>query len=365
MTPTLPCRRLSRCPPAAPTPEPTVDRSQPTTYIVQSGDVLGLIAERFDADIAELRSVNGLDGNLIRVGQELTIPAADGSTTTTTETTQEADAAPAAPAATSAPATSVSCNSAATGHCVQPGESLLGIALKYDVTVESLRAANPGISGDLIKSGEVLNLPGSGTGTSDPAPVVTTDNPAVVESPTAVVVISRSDAECAAANPVYPYFHDFGDGRIGCYANPFGDVTPVPTASAERLADSDECPVNHVLYDLGDGSGLLCYPFDGGVTLTPTPEPTGTAGVGVSLNYGRPPCREGYVVLTGTNRCWPEATNTAATTVTPTGTTTTTGNTVSCAEPNFTEDARGRCFLTQAGLDAGCEVVDNVAKCSA
>ncbi|KAG1648436.1 Glucokinase [Nymphon striatum] len=48
-------------PTAAPTPEPTVDRSQPSTYIVQSGDVLGVIAERFDADIAELRRVNGLD----------------------------------------------------------------------------------------------------------------------------------------------------------------------------------------------------------------------------------------------------------------------------------------------------------------
>ena len=155
-------------PTAAPTPEPTVDRSQPTTYIVQSGDVLGLIAERFDADIAELRRVNGLDGNLIRVGQELTIPALDGSTEPSDD--DAATAATSVPSPTTAPSGPVTCSSAATGHCVQPGESLLGIALKYDVTVEALRAANPGVSGDLIKSGEVLNLPSGG---ASPTPAAT------------------------------------------------------------------------------------------------------------------------------------------------------------------------------------------------
>ncbi|MGZ0179444.1 MAG: LysM peptidoglycan-binding domain-containing protein, partial [Acidimicrobiales bacterium] len=146
-------------PTAAPMPEPTVDRSQPTTYIVQSGDVLGLIAERFDADIAELRLINNLDGNLIRVGQALTIPALDGlAAASDDEGSTETAGASSGP---------VSCNSTASGHCVQPGESLLGIALEYDVTVESLRAANPGVSGDLIKSGEVLNLPGEA---SNPAP---------------------------------------------------------------------------------------------------------------------------------------------------------------------------------------------------
>ena len=114
-------------PTAAPTPEPTVDRSQPTTYIVQSGDVLGLIAERFDADIAELRRVNGLDGNLIRVGQELTIPALDGSTEPSDD--DAATAATSVPSPTTAPSGPVTCSSSATGHCVQPGESLLGIAL--------------------------------------------------------------------------------------------------------------------------------------------------------------------------------------------------------------------------------------------
>ena len=347
-------------PTAAPTPEPTVDRSQPTTYVVQSGDVLGLIAERFDADIAELRRVNGLDGNLIRVGQELTIPALDGSTDTGDATSGEtaSGSTAATPAPTSAPAATVSCNSNATGHCVQPGESLLGIALQYDVTVESLRAANPGISGDLIRSGEVINLPGSDTSDPAPAPTTAPSDPAPAGTPVpAATTGPLNDADCAARNPEFPFFHA-ADGL--CYANPIGGATAVPTAVGGNTEDT--CPEGRFLWEDG-----LCYPIPG-VTVTPTPESTSTVGNGSTEDYGRPPCRDGYVVILSTNRCWPEASNTSPATVTPAPATTTTattsaGNEVACVEPNFTEAASGTCFLLQEGLDAGCSVVDNKAIC--
>ncbi|KAG1648439.1 Acyl-CoA dehydrogenase FadE34 [Nymphon striatum] len=214
-------------PTAAPTPEPTVDRSQPSTYIVQSGDVLGVIAERFDADIAELRRVNGLDWQ-------------PHSTDESAAPAEQATSAPSGPAATSAP---VSCGSTATGHCVQPGESLLGIALKYDVTVEALRAANAGISGDLIKSGEVLNLPGTTTTTDpDPAPAATAV-PVAGSTPLPEVTVGpANDADCAARNPEFPYYHA-ADGL--CYANPIdgdgsGSPTPIPTVAGGDL--DQDCP---------------------------------------------------------------------------------------------------------------------------
>lgn len=368
-------------PTSAPTPEPTVDRSQPTTYIVQSGDVLGLIAERFDADIAELRRVNGLDGNLIRVGQELTIPAAEPATTTT----ESAEAAPAESSSDSSTTTTtttttssapVSCNSAATGHCVQPGESLLGIALKYDVTVESLRSANPGISGDLIRSGDVLNLPGGGAATTTTTTdttttttdTTTTTGTTITTDPAPVATVGPiNDADCAARNPEFPFFHA-ADGL--CYANPIGgttttnalgqttQVTPQPTAFGGDI--DQDCREGFFLWSDG-----LCYPIPG-VTVVPTPGPT-TAPV--QADYGRPPCRSGYVVLVATNRCWPEDTTTNPTTVTPTpvpgttSTTTSTGTATSCSGVNFTEDAAGKCFLTQEGADANCEVINNVATC--
>lgn len=338
-------------PTAAPTPEPTVDRSQPSTYVVQSGDVLGLIAEEFDVDIAELRRVNNLDGNLIRVGQQLTIPAAEGASSGGEGESAAPAPAPtsSAPAPTSAPAAPVSCGSAATGHCVQPGESLLGIALKYDITVDELRAANPGISGDLIRSGDVLNLPGSSapspTSPAAPAPTVAAGTTPVASGPT-------NDAECAARNSEFPYYHA-ADGL--CYANPIG-ATVVPTAVGSDGNEDVTCPPGRFLWDDG-----LCYPIPG-VTVTPTAGPTATAGP--LPNYGVAPCRPGYVPLES-GRCWPSPETTPSTvTPVPTGTVSS-GTTVACVEPNFVEGAGGTCFLLQAGVDAGCTIEGNVPKCPA
>ncbi len=44
-------------------------------YTVVRGDTLGAIARAFSVNIVELRKVNGLNGDLIREGQTLTIPA--------------------------------------------------------------------------------------------------------------------------------------------------------------------------------------------------------------------------------------------------------------------------------------------------
>lgn len=303
-------------PPTAVPPEPTVDRSQPTTYVVQTGDVLGLIAERFDADIAELRRINGLSGNLIKVGQELTIPAAGGATTTDTgtETAAPAPTSAAAPAPTSPPAP-VTCPAGAVGHCVQTGENLSGIASKYGVAVDEMRTANPSISGDLIRAGDVLTIPGQSSTPVDPAP--TSDGTAgggTVLDPIGPTTDANpapaSDADCKARNFEYPFFHA-ADGK--CYANPIGGATTQPTAVDGDLDQT--CPAGYFLYSDG-----RCYPIPG-ETVTVEPTPSTTSGtISGGGEYGRPPCREGYVELTN-NQCWPTADNPNPATVTPVPTT--------------------------------------------
>lgn len=47
---------------------------QPRTYVIQRGDTLSEIAERFDVSQANLKMINGLTGSVIRVGQKLSIP---------------------------------------------------------------------------------------------------------------------------------------------------------------------------------------------------------------------------------------------------------------------------------------------------
>ncbi len=44
------------------------------TYRVRSGDYLGLIAQRFGTDVATLRELNGINGSIIQVGQQIRYP---------------------------------------------------------------------------------------------------------------------------------------------------------------------------------------------------------------------------------------------------------------------------------------------------
>jgi len=44
------------------------------TYVVQSGDTLSLIAARTGTRVAYLKQANGLEGDMIRIGQKLTLP---------------------------------------------------------------------------------------------------------------------------------------------------------------------------------------------------------------------------------------------------------------------------------------------------
>ncbi|MFQ5381781.1 MAG: LysM peptidoglycan-binding domain-containing protein [Dehalococcoidia bacterium] len=59
-------------PTVAPSPTPTVG---PSTYVVEEGDSLSIIADRFGTTVEELLALNDIeDQNLIFVGQEIKLP---------------------------------------------------------------------------------------------------------------------------------------------------------------------------------------------------------------------------------------------------------------------------------------------------
>ena len=105
-------------------------------YVVQPGDSLTKIADRFGMSVEELKRLNGLTSNLIRPGQRLRVRAASG---------QGPQARP---------------PSAPTGdaeYVVKRGDSLTKIADRFGMSVEELKRLN-GLTSNLIRPGQRLRV---------------------------------------------------------------------------------------------------------------------------------------------------------------------------------------------------------------
>lgn len=105
-------------------------------YVVRKGDTLSEIAKRNGVQVAQLRAVNTLRGNLINVGQKLRIPSPAGSS-------------------------SIGGNDMVaayeTTHRVNRGDTLWRIANRYGTSVQQLRQVN-GKSSDVLQVGQVLKI---------------------------------------------------------------------------------------------------------------------------------------------------------------------------------------------------------------
>jgi membrane-bound lytic murein transglycosylase D len=109
---------------------PRSEWAQMREYTVKSGDTLSGIALRFDMTVAELKKLNKLKSNLIRINQVLAV------------TFGNAQDIP----------------EGGNLHSVRAGESLSVIAQRYGVSVRSLREAND--LGRYLQIGEQLVIPG-------------------------------------------------------------------------------------------------------------------------------------------------------------------------------------------------------------
>ena len=127
-------------------------------HVVQRGENLSSIAQRYGISPAALAQANGISNpNLIYVGQRLTIPGAGGGN-------------------------SGGGGGAASGgiHIVQRGESLSSIAARYGTTTAALARANAISNPNHIYVGQRLILTSSGGASAPvPAPAPVPSNPVV------------------------------------------------------------------------------------------------------------------------------------------------------------------------------------------
>ena len=111
------------------------------THIVAKGETLSSIAKKYGVGIKEVRTWNGLRSDRLKRGQTLRIEQSGNSS-------NRVQSAPAQPAPK------------VRYHKVKRGETLSSIAAKYKgTTADKIRRAN-GISGNMIKPGQKLKIPG-------------------------------------------------------------------------------------------------------------------------------------------------------------------------------------------------------------
>ncbi|MBN1150927.1 LysM peptidoglycan-binding domain-containing protein [candidate division WOR-3 bacterium] len=97
------------------------------THTVKLGETLTSISRMYGVSVSRIKDANNLSSDMIVEGQRLSIPS----------------------------------NSSGTGdlYVVKSGETLSGLARRFETTVEAIKRAN-GLSSDLIREGQRLAIPG-------------------------------------------------------------------------------------------------------------------------------------------------------------------------------------------------------------
>ncbi len=96
-------------------------------YTVKSGDSLWSISRKFGVTVNDLKKVNNLSSNLLSIGQNLIIPGKKN-------------------------------NTSSNEYVVKKGDTLYGIANKYNVSVDNLKSYN-NLSADSLSIGQIIKIP--------------------------------------------------------------------------------------------------------------------------------------------------------------------------------------------------------------
>jgi LysM repeat protein len=121
-------------------------------YTVEQGDTLGHIAREYGVSVDDLRRWNGLEGDLIRIGQELTIRTSSGTSRTTRT----------ARATTTGRGGGGGTGGGGSSHLftyvVERGDTVSEIARRHGVSVQDMVRWNRRLDPDRIRIGQELRI---------------------------------------------------------------------------------------------------------------------------------------------------------------------------------------------------------------
>lgn len=116
-----------------------------TTYVVQRGDSLYSIAQKYGTTVATLRQLNNLTTDLLQIGQVLKVPQTGTS-------------------------------SSGNVYIVKRGDSLYSIASQYNTTVDAIKLAN-NLTSNIIQVGQQLIIPAKDVPSVTPDPDLDENEP--------------------------------------------------------------------------------------------------------------------------------------------------------------------------------------------
>ncbi|ABG60090.1 LysM peptidoglycan-binding domain-containing protein [Cytophaga hutchinsonii] len=255
---------------AAPTKATTTASATGKTHTVAAGETLYSIATKYSISVDALKKANPGLTNSISVGQELNLPGKAGSTTTTTTT-------PAKPETTGTTQTT-SVVKETVEHKVAGGETFYSIAKKYNVSVEDIKKANPGVSS--LKVGQTIKISNAEvaqttttatpvkpvtatttttTGTTKPVTTTTPAKPANVEADTIQLQQDKARLETMqtqtpATKPTVPA-SDFKKITENGFADLMADNQDTP----KYLAYHKTAAVGTIIQLLNESNGIKVY----------------------------------------------------------------------------------------------------------
>lgn len=129
-----------------------------SSYVVKKGDTLYSISRRYEITVAELRTANNLsESDVLKEGQKLIVPTADIRTAAVLSSSSSSQGSP------SDKTTRV------TSYVIQKGDTLYGIARKYDIKLPELLAMNNLDTNATIKVGQKISVPAVASAKNDTA----------------------------------------------------------------------------------------------------------------------------------------------------------------------------------------------------
>ncbi len=119
-------------------------------YRVRSGDVLGTIAGKYGVRVADIKSWNRLNSNMIRIGQTLSIWVLPTYNSSTKKLYTSSSPKPVTPP--------ISNSSTGKVYLVKSGDSLWSISKQNNTTIEKLKSANK-LTSNTLQPGQSLVIP--------------------------------------------------------------------------------------------------------------------------------------------------------------------------------------------------------------